>query len=87
MLKAPFYKAFAGFVPTGSFLFGFGGQSPVDKTIIANISDPNVTRMLRECYDFVTLAVLTLDAKSAFRACGTGARRTFEKRVFLKVIL
>ena len=63
------------------------GQSPVDKTIIANILNSNVTRMLRERYDFVTLAVRTLDAKSAFRPCGTGARRTFEKRVFLEAVL
>ena len=45
------------------------------------IFDPNVTRMLRECYDFVTLGFRTLDAKSAFRPYGTGVKRSSAFRI------
>ena len=59
----------------------------MDKTIIAKVFDPNVTRMLRECYDFVTLGFRFLDRKSAFRPCGTGVSRTSAVRFFKRRFL
>ena len=60
-------------------------------TIIAYFPETNVTRMLRECYDFVTFIFEKMEGKSAFRPYGTGlsctsSRQNPERRFLSKIV-